>query len=172
MARAVAVGMPFTAKHGLEIANWIRGDYTGKAKAKLQGVLALKLPVPFKRFTEKAGHKRGIAAGKFPVKAAKFFLELINAVEANAQFKNLDANHLVIVHLSVNRASEPWHSGRQRRRMMKRTHIEISVAEHIPDKQDKKKADKPAQDKKPAQKQEVKKDDKHDNKKIKAGDAV
>jgi large subunit ribosomal protein L22 len=107
----------------------LRRKTTAKAKSILQEVIMKTNPVPFKRFSGDIGHKKGISAGRYPVKTAKEVLKLIQLAEANAQFKGLNTGNLTINHIAATKASRPWHYGRQRRRKMKRTNIEIMVEE-------------------------------------------
>ena len=96
----------------------------------MENVIDRKIPVPFKRFTEGAGHKKGrIAAGKFPVKASTEVLALLNSLEANAQQKGLNTTNLIIKHICANNASRPPRYGRIRGILAKRSHIEIVAAE-------------------------------------------
>lgn len=122
--------LSISTKQSIEIANFIRGKNIEKAKNELKKVIEKKLAIPFKRYNRDMGHKKGnIAAGRYPQKAAKEFLNLLNSLESNAQNKGLSTN-LVIKIIIPNKASRPWHYGRRRRIKMKRTHIEI-IAEEI-----------------------------------------
>ncbi|MBR9703763.1 50S ribosomal protein L22 [Candidatus Woesearchaeota archaeon] len=128
-ARAVHIDAPISTKVAIEISNYLRGRSTVKAKAILERVLAYKEAIPYKRFTDGVGHKPGlIAAGRYPQKAAEVFLKLITLAETNAHNKGL-AEELMISHLLGHKASAQWHFGRQRRRKMKRTHVEIVLKE-------------------------------------------
>ena len=131
MARAVGRSLSISAKHSVEICNYIKKNNTQKAKKMLNAVIKLEDAVPFKRFTGDVGHRKGakIAAGRYPVKACKEILRLIEAVEANAQFKGLSTANLVISHMCAQKGSRPWHPGRKRRRKMKRTNVELIVEE-------------------------------------------
>jgi len=71
------------------------------------------------------GGKVGMGPGRFPIKTASEVLKLLNSLEANAQFKGLDTNSLVIVKMVANRAPKTWRYGRQRRRVMKRAHVDL-----------------------------------------------
>lgn len=129
MARAVGLALPISTKHAVEICNFISGLKLKKAKEILNKVISLEQPIPFMRYNRDIGHKRGIAAGRYPVKASKEILKLLEDVEANAQFKGLNTSALIIKHISANKAAIQWHYGRRRRRRMKRTHIEVVVEE-------------------------------------------
>lgn len=129
LAKVYGRNLPISTKHSVEICSFIRGKNLQKAKNLLQKVIEKKLAIPFKRFNKNIGHKRGIASGRYPQKAVSYIIKLLNSVEANAQNKGLDANSLFIEKIVANTASVPWHSGRKRKRKMKRTHIEIIVKE-------------------------------------------
>lgn len=138
LASAKAMSLPVSAKHCIEICDYIRYKKTSFAKAFLEDVSQLKKAVPFKRFKRDMGHKVGnMAAGRFPQKAAKEFLKLIKSVEANAQNKGLNTANLKIVRILSNRASAPVTGGRHRQGT-KRTHLEIQVKEGQTNKVEKK----------------------------------
>lgn len=129
MARALGQALPVSTKHSVEICSFIRGKKLSRAKRMLEDVMDMKEAVPFKRFNHNIGHRRGMGPGRYPIKACGEILKVVKGCEANAQFKGLDTASLVIVHANANFASRPYHSGRQSRRKMKRTHIEIVAAE-------------------------------------------
>jgi len=129
MARIVGNSLSISTKASIEICNNLRNKTVGRAKTILKDAMNLRVPILFTRFTNGAGHKRGIGAGKYPVNAAKEILKIIEAVEANAQFKGLNTSNLQICHISAQNAGNVWRYGRHRRRKMKRTHIEVVVKE-------------------------------------------
>ncbi|MCF7866509.1 50S ribosomal protein L22 [Candidatus Woesearchaeota archaeon] len=164
MARAMVKDATISTKTSIEIASFLRGKTTKKALAILNRVLKKTTAIPFKRFTDGVGHRAGvgIGAGRFPQKGSEEFIALIKNVEANAQTKGLSDN-LKIIHLVVQRGSNQYHMGRQRRRRYKRTHLEIVVQEMEEVKEEVKKAQskkKESQSKKQETKQEVKKEEK------------
>ena len=126
-ARARLVSAPFSTKQGIEICSALRGKPLDRAMALLEEVMSLKTAIPFKRFNKDMGHKVGMAAGRYPVKASKHILELLKSVNSNAQEKGFATSDLVVSHISAKRASRPWHAGRHVRRKAKRTHVEILV---------------------------------------------
>jgi large subunit ribosomal protein L22 len=128
MAKAYGKSLGISTKVSIEIAGYLRGKSTKKAKQILNSVLKLEHAIPFKRFTDGVGHKKGIASGRYPQKASQEFLKLVKQVEANAQEKGL-SDSLTIAHICAHRASEPSRQGRQRSRKFKRTHVEIAVTE-------------------------------------------
>lgn len=140
-AKVSGRNLSISTKQSIEIANFIRGKNLSKAKDILQKVINKEVVVPFKRFNRDRGHKRGkIAAGRYPIKSSKEIFNLLNSVEKNAVYNGLNGDSIYIKSIIVNKASLPWHFGRQRRRKMKRTHIDIVVEEK---KDDRKKLHKP-----------------------------
>ena len=79
-----------------------------------------KTAVPFRRFDFDLGHKKKIGPGRYPNKASREIIGLIENVEANAQFKGLNTSNLIITHISAHKAGKAWHYGRKSRRKMKR----------------------------------------------------
>ncbi|MBS3169090.1 50S ribosomal protein L22 [Candidatus Woesearchaeota archaeon] len=130
-ASARSLSIPVSTKHSIEIAKAVRYKTTTYAKKFLEDVVALKRAVEFKTYGHNVGHKAGMAAGRFPQKAAQQFLKLLHSVEANAQFRGLNVDDLKIVKLTANLASIPSGGGRQRHKT-KRTHLEIVVKERSP----------------------------------------
>ncbi|MBI4151439.1 50S ribosomal protein L22 [Candidatus Woesearchaeota archaeon] len=135
-ASARFLNIPVSTKQSIEIAKAIRYKSTGYAKQFLEEVVALKKAVEFRTFKRNVGHKVGMASGRFPQKAARQFIKLVNSAEANAQFKGLNVDDLKIVKLTANLASIPLRGGRQRHKT-KRTHLEIVVKERTPSKKSK-----------------------------------
>ncbi len=128
-ALAKATSLPISTKHGIEISKFLRFKTTTFAKEYLEAVVAKKKAIPFKTHNRDVGHKPGpMAAGRYPVKAAKEFLRLIKSVEANAQDRGLNTGVLKISKLLANKASIPMTGGRHRQGT-KRTHLEIEVVE-------------------------------------------
>lgn len=129
MARVFGRSLPISFKQSIEICNFIRNKDLNYAKNILNRVINQKQAMPFRRFNTNIGHKKNIASGRYPKKASNEILNLINHVEANAQFKGLNTANLVIRHINANKASKVIHSGRKRSRESKRTNIEIVVQE-------------------------------------------
>ena len=129
MARVVGRSLPISTKKSVEVCNFIRNKTTSQAKEILQRVINKKQAIPFRIYTKDLGHKRGIGPGRYPKNVAIEINNLIEAVEANAQFKGLNTSDLQIKHICAHMASRPWRYGRKRRRKAKRTSIEIIVEE-------------------------------------------
>ena len=106
IARAMARSLKVSPKHCVEICSAIRGMEVAKAKAYLNDVINMKKAVPFKRHNSDVGHRRGMegwAAGRYPVKASKAILTVIENAEANAEYKGMDVENLKIEHISSHR---------------------------------------------------------------------
>jgi len=88
-------------KSARETCKTIKGMILTQAKQYLKNVMAKKQAVPFRRFKKKAGHRHGLRkayAGRYPVKAAKHILKVLEGAEANAEYKGLDTERLRIIH--------------------------------------------------------------------------
>ena len=129
-ARAMAVDLPISTKHSVEICNHIKFKTLEKAKRILNQTIKRKEPIPFKRFKHNVGHRKGnIAAGRYPKKASEHILRLLNQVETNAQDKGLNTDNLLIKHVKADHGTRILHRGVRGRERMKRTHLEIIVEE-------------------------------------------
>ncbi len=122
--------LAISKKHAIEICDSIRGRSVQRSKQLLQDVMAQRVALPFHRFNRDMGHKPGHAGpGRYPYKASKTILELLESLEANAQNKGMDTKSLYIKTAITNKAPTPWHFGRIRRRKMKRAHVLIIAEE-------------------------------------------
>jgi large subunit ribosomal protein L22 len=137
IAKASLREVSISPKHAVELAREIRGMMLEDARAYLEDVIAMKRPVPFKRYNRKVPHRRGLHkwySGRYPVKAAKYFLKLLDNLENNAEYKGLDVSRLKIIHCVALK-------GRKRKKYIPRafgrsspyfdtlTHIEIIAKE-------------------------------------------
>jgi len=123
-----AKNLTISTKNSVEIANMIRNKKTARAKIMLEEVISLKKAVPYRRFDREVAHKTAIGPGKFPINACMEILRLIKGAEANAKNIGLNQN-LYISSIIVNKGPMQWHPGRQKRRRMKNTHIQIILKE-------------------------------------------
>lgn len=144
MARAVGIALPISVKHSVEVLAYIKNRKIAEAKKLLDLAIAEKKAIPYKRFNQGLAHKTGIGPGRFPVKTAFEIKNLLESIEANAQFQGLNTANLVVMHASAKKAPGAYHYGRKRRRKMKRATIEIVVQETKAEKKDGKKHEKQA----------------------------
>jgi len=124
-------------KAAREVCAAVRGLKIDAAKAFLEQVAQKKQAVPFRRYNKTVPHRRGLqktAAGRYPVKAAKKILKVIEGAEANALFKGLDVDQLKVVHaaaypgMKIKRYT-PRAMGRASPRFETLCHIEIVLEE-------------------------------------------
>lgn len=136
-AKAAGRSLKISPKHSVEICNAIRGKDLEEAKDYLKNVIDMKTPVPFRRHNKKVGHRRGLEGwptGRYPVKAATQILDVLINAEANAEYQGLDAENLVIVHISshrgyVIRGWTPRAFGRASPFNTPTTHIQVVLGE-------------------------------------------
>ncbi len=77
-----------------------------QAQSYLEKVMKLEAAVPYRRYKKKVGHRSSLSdfsAGGYPVKAAKFVLGTLKNLEANAEFKGLDAERILVQHAAASR---------------------------------------------------------------------
>jgi len=127
MARALGKDLPISKKHAAMVCNAIRGKSVERARTILNESIELKKAIPFTKYNRDKGHKSKIGPGRYVPKTCSEILKVLNSAESNGHQKNLGSMH--VVHICVQNASKPWHFGRWRRRQMKRSHIEVVVAE-------------------------------------------
>ncbi len=136
-ARASGRELRISHKSAREICRTIKGMKLGQAKRFLRNVIEKKQAVPFRRFTKKQAHRHGIQkafAGKYPVKAAKEILKVLQNAEANAEFKGLDIENMRIIHASAYPGMKikrymPRAFGRTSPKFETMTHVEIALQE-------------------------------------------
>jgi ribosomal protein uL22 len=122
--------MPISTKISFEICNFIRGKEVKKAQLHLKSVIDHKMAVPYIRYNKDTPHRPGaMASGRYPEKAAGFFIKLLNSLIANAEDKGLNAADLIITKATANKGANRYHTGRIRGIKMKVTHLEIEAKE-------------------------------------------
>lgn len=127
-ATAKAQNLPVSTKQAVEICRELRWKTTTAARKYLQEVLQFHRAVPYKRHIFDLGHKPGIGPGRYPQKTTKAILQLLKAVEANAQVKGLNVSSLKITKLQADKAAKRFAAGRTRH-FRRNTHLEIEVRE-------------------------------------------
>lgn len=129
IAKAYGRDLNISTKYSVLLCKSIRGKSVKKAIDILENIISGKKPLAMTRYNKDTAHKAEIGPGKYPVKAASVILRMVKSAQSNAQNIGLSTNDLVIDHIVSHKASRPWHFGRQRRRKMKRSHIEICLKE-------------------------------------------
>merc|ERR1712073_228048 len=126
-------------KNTRETAQAIKKMPLHRASRYLKNVIAQKEIIPFRRFMGGVGRHaqakvHGTSQGRWPVKSAEFLLHLLKNAESNAEYKGLDADHLVVDHIQVNRAPKMRRRtyrahGRINPYMSSPCHIEVVLVE-------------------------------------------
>ena len=112
-AKAIGKEMPISPKFTREICGMIRGMKVNNAIKTLEGVIALETPVPLKRYNKRVSHKQGVGPGRYPKKAATAVLGVIKSAVANAEYKGLNTDDMVIATISASRGRvTPGHMAR------------------------------------------------------------
>ncbi|MEM1576670.1 MAG: 50S ribosomal protein L22 [Archaeoglobaceae archaeon] len=98
--RAMGYEIPMSFKKAMEICRALKGKKVPQAIKFLENVIELKVPVPMKKHKKKVAHKNipGWYAGRYPQKTAKEILKVLNNLKANAEYKGLKPEELIIVH--------------------------------------------------------------------------
>ncbi|TQS85034.1 MAG: 50S ribosomal protein L22 [Candidatus Methanoprimaticola hominis] len=102
-AKALGREMPVSPKFAREVAGMIRGMKVDTARQALEDVIDKKRAVPLKRYNKRVSHKPGVGPGRYPVKAAKAILGVLDSAASNAEYKGLDVSNMAIATISVAR---------------------------------------------------------------------
>jgi len=124
-------------KHAVEICRAIRGMKLEDAMRLLEDVIRKRRAIPFRRYHGKVAHRReleGWPAGRYPVKAAREILKVLENARANAEYKGLDTSRLWVVHAAAQKGLKirkyiPRAFGRATPFFSQLTHIEIALEE-------------------------------------------
>ena len=81
--------LDISTKFATEISNNIRNKSIKTAKQILSDVISQKRPISFRRYNRDLGHKAGLSSARYPIKASKVILKLLEELQANSEFKEL-----------------------------------------------------------------------------------
>ncbi len=138
-AKVMAKNQPISTKYSVEMAREIKGKHIKRVEEFLKNIVEKKEHLPLRKYKKKTGHRKGIPlsktkVGRYPIRLAENFLKIIENLKANADYKGLDSDNLVIVHAFVctgfkrrGNQKQGRISGKQYR--SKSTHIEIVAME-------------------------------------------
>ncbi len=140
IAKAMMWDIPVHPKVMREVTAVIRGMKLQDAKKFLRAVIDKREAVPFRRSHGKQAHRRGLAdkwgwpVGRYPVKAAKYLLKLLDNVENNAENKGLDPDRLRIIAIVAHKGITlkrwmPRAFGRATPKFRVHSHVEVVVRE-------------------------------------------
>merc|ERR1712150_238500 len=138
-AKAKGSNLRVHFKNTRETAQAIKKMPLNRAVKYLKNVVLHKEIIPFRRFMGGVGRHaqakvHGTSQGRWPEKSAEFLLHMLKNAESNAEYKGLDADHLIIEHIQVNRAAKMRRRtyrahGRINPYMSSPCHIEITLVE-------------------------------------------
>jgi large subunit ribosomal protein L22 len=101
-------------------------------------VIEKKVAVPYRRYHNEVAHRSnirdGFFSGRFPNKASKEFLRLLDNLESNAEYKGMDLDRLEIVSCVIHKGTKlkrftPRAMGRSSPKVDTLTHVEIVARE-------------------------------------------
>jgi large subunit ribosomal protein L22 len=102
-SKAIGKEISVSPKHCREVCKMLRGMRVDKAREYLQSVADLKTPVPYTRYKMFLSPKPKVGPGRYPRKAAKAILAVIESARSNAEYKGLDADNMMIKNACAHR---------------------------------------------------------------------
>ena len=101
-ATAKGMSLPISRKQAVEVCRFIKRRDIAAVRRRLNRVLELKMAVPSTKFKRDIPHRSGsVGPGRFPIKAAKAILDVVNSAVSNAENKGMKASSLYIVKASA-----------------------------------------------------------------------
>jgi len=124
-------------KETVELCRYIKGKKLEEAKKILEEVIEMKRAIPYKRFNKKVPHHKydnTSGPSRYPVKAAKKLLNILESLEANAEYKGLDISKIRLIHLAAQKGMKikkyiPRAFGRSTPYFKELVHIEVAGIE-------------------------------------------
>ncbi len=117
-AKAMLRERQISHKHSKAIAREIKGQTAAEAQQYLQAVVDGEQAVPFRQHNSGVGHRSDIDgwdAGRYPEKASKAFLDLLENAIANAENQGFEGQSMEIIHVAAHKVGET--QGRRPRAM-------------------------------------------------------
>ncbi|MCD4740380.1 50S ribosomal protein L22 [archaeon] len=99
-AKAYGSEINISRKHAVEVCTAIRGKRLEKAKQFLQDVTEKKQFVELHKHKKQVPHRTGGTPGRYPVKAAKEILKVLENAENNAENKDMEGD-LIVKHAAA-----------------------------------------------------------------------
>ena len=138
VAKAYSWNLPISRKHSIEIARMVRYLPVKIAKEWLKKVINKEMAVPFFTYNRDIPHRpKGhmhpyfkVKFGRYPEKASKYILKVIESAEKNAINQGMDPNKLFIIHIAGNKGTTIYGRIRKWGVRRKRTHIEVILGEN------------------------------------------
>ena len=108
-AKAMLRERHMSHKHSKEIAKDLKGKTASDAVSYLESVIEGDRSVPFKSHNSGVGHRNDIDgwdAGRYPEKASKAFLDLLENGINNADHQGFDGENMTIEHIAAHKVGE------------------------------------------------------------------
>ncbi|MBI4399845.1 50S ribosomal protein L22 [Candidatus Micrarchaeota archaeon] len=133
IAKSQSFDLDASFKDLTQVCRNIRKKKVKQALKMLEDFSTGKMPVRFYTYNKRLGHRKELGGrkGRYPKKSAKFVLQALNNALANAKFKNLNEDKLV-VHAAANKQTKfprLASKGRRFRSDYTTTRIEIVLEE-------------------------------------------
>ncbi len=98
VARAQAFDIDASYKDLSNVFAAIKGKSIPDAKKTLEDCISMKKAIQYRKFSKHLGHRKELHGrkGRYPKKEARIALILLKSAEANANFKGLEVNSLVV----------------------------------------------------------------------------
>tara|TARA_B100001013_G_C24605275_1_gene440728 strand:- start:662 stop:1192 length:531 start_codon:yes stop_codon:yes gene_type:complete len=138
LATARVTNVSIHHKHSVQIARYIKGMYAGAAVDYLERVTELKRAIPYVARHRKgrggntmAGHRKGaMGPGRFPVKASRQFIKLIQSAMDNARqhHEDVEPEEMLITHIAAHRGEiQEGFRPRARGRTSPKNHYQVNL---------------------------------------------
>jgi large subunit ribosomal protein L22 len=138
-AKATLKNANVSLKSATELFREIKGQPVDKAIKKIQRIAAKEEALPLRKYNKKVAHRKGdaksgVKSGRYPVKTAKKFAELLELAKSNADFKGLDTERLLVLHGHASmgfsrQTTQPKGRIGGKVRQRKSAHLEVIVTE-------------------------------------------
>ena len=121
-----AYSIPISTKHAVSICKFIKNNKIDEAINNLEEVKKFKKVVPFKgEIPHRKG--KGIMSGRYPVKAASLFINVLKGLRWNILVNGLDLDKTKIYYASASWGRRPLRKGN---RQAKRTNVIFKAKEY------------------------------------------
>ncbi|MDT7875665.1 50S ribosomal protein L22 [Sulfolobus sp. SCGC AB-777_L09] len=139
-AKAVIRNVDASLRDLYNVCKAIRGMKLKEAKDFLNRVLEEKEALPFWRHSHGASHRSNISpkwkvkSGRYPKKAIKYVIKVLESAENNASNKGLDLDNVRIIHIAAHKGVTlkrymPRAFGRATRKFKYTSNIEVVLGE-------------------------------------------
>lgn len=102
-AKAYGYELHCSPKDSMNLAYALKGMKTESAKKFLGEIIEMKRPLAATFHKGKRSHQKGMGAGSYPQKAARYMLKILENAENNAEYKGFDVENMRIFHISAYR---------------------------------------------------------------------